>query len=79
MSFIGITIATPVNTISAMEQLKTNTEIISNKADMQINILKDDDTEKIVEVTEGDLVYTSTCNKKENTLLLRTVSTSSNK
>ncbi|WP_195941034.1 geobacillin-26 family protein [Romboutsia sp. 1001713B170131_170501_G6] len=72
LSLVGVSIISPLfNVANAMEHTPNSQEIQNNVfANIEVKILKDNDDEKVVEVIDGDIVSTSTYNKKDNSLRL---------
>ena len=71
LALVGVSILTPtLNTVSAMENNKT---ISINNENLNMNIIEDSAEKKIVEVKEGNKIYKSIFNKKNNTLKTMTI------
>lgn len=72
LSLVGVSIISPMfNVVNAMEHTSTNKEIQNNLFEnVEVKTLEDNDSKKVVEVIDGNIVSTSTYNKKDNSLRL---------
>lgn len=72
LSLVGVSIISPMfNVVNAMEYTSENKEIQNNLFEnVEVKTLEDNDSKKVVEVIDGNIVSTSTYNKKDNSLRL---------